>query len=638
MNILKLKIITCFSIFAMIFTACEQDLLIPNVTEQLTHDEPMTPRLVQGNTPHVCATYHPSGHDENHSAKMKIKDIYDNYANNVNFRNNAQVYTVPVIFHVLWKEHEGITYGDIQASQIDRAIEILNADFNQTNDQSFIPQNFLNIAGDSQIKFVLAEKDPNGVCLSEAGISRVESDNVFDGSDVIPCGNSYGSEMQREFHWPRDKYLNIYLVDYISTDEDGDCEADSDSGSTSGYASFPTDVDQSPSLDGIVLNYRNLGDTGEAVDNNDPSLISHEVGHWLNLDHTWGQGAFGTCGNDGIDDTPQTSGNDNDDFPNNCSNYTNNTCGSDDNVHNFMDYACESMFTNGQVAAMRSVLTSSLSDRNNLWSASNLSAVMDCTGGSCATPSTSEITHTEYSTMIYVYALSYNGINHQFRYRVNGGSWVNLPATNSYYSTITNKQANSTYEIQLQLCGNNWSDTVTIGNGGGSCATPSTSEITHTEYSTMIYVYALSYNGINHQFRYRVNGGSWVNLPATNSYYSTITNKQANSTYEVQLQLCDNNWSDTVTIGNSGCSTPSPSISEITHTEYSTLIYVYALSYNGINHQFRYRINGGSWVNLPATNSHYSTITNKQNCATYEIQLKVKCSEWSGTETITTSC
>ena len=538
----------------MIFTACEQDLLIPNVTEQLTHDEPMTPRLVQGNTPHVCATYHPSGHDENHSAKMKIKDIYDNYANNVNFRNNAQVYTVPVIFHVFWKEYEGITYGDIQASQIDRAIEILNADFNQTNDQSFIPQNFLNIAGDSQIKFVLAEKDPNGVCLSEAGISRVESGYVFDGSQAIPCENSYGNEMRREFHWPRDKYLNMYLVNYISLDDDGDCEADSNSdlGSGSGYAFLPTSVDQLPSLDGIVMNYRYLGDTGEAVNNVYPSLISHEVGHWLNLDHTWGRGALGTCGNDGIDDTPQTSGNYSDDFPNNCSNDTNNTCGSDDNVHNFMDYACESMFTNGQVAAMRSVLTSSLSDRNNLWSASNLSAVMDCTGG--------------------------------------------------------------------------------------SCATPSTSEITHTEYSTMIYVYALSYNGINHQFRYRVNGGSWVNLPATTSYYSTITNKQANSTYEVQLQLCDNNWSDTVTIGNSGCSTPSPSISEITHTEYSTLIYVYALSYNGINHQFRYRINGGSWVNLPATNSHYSTITNKQNCATYEIQLKVKCSEWSGTETITTSC
>jgi len=557
MRTLKLKIITCFSIFAMIFTACEQDVLIPNVIEQSSH-EPTTPTLVQGDTPHACATYgesnelkkhYPSGHDENHPAKMKMKDIYDNYANNVNFKNNAQVYTVPVVFHAFWKDYQGTIYGDIQASQIDRAIEILNADFNQTNDQSFIPQNFLNIAGDSQIEFVLAEKDPNGVCLFEAGISRVESNFVFDGSQNIPCGSSYGYHMRDQFHWPTDKYLNIYLVDYISLDNDGDCSADSGSGS--GYALLTADAAQYPNLDGIVLNYHYLGDTGEAVGNVFPSVISHEAGHWLGLNHTWGPGAFGACGNDGIGDTPQTSGNYSNDFPNYCSNGANNTCGSNDNVHNFMDYACESMFTDGQVGVMRGVLTSSLANRNNLWSASNLSAVMGCGGGSCATPSTSEITYTEHPTLIYLYANNYNGVSHQFRYRVNGGSWVNLPVTTSHYSTITNKQANSTYEVQLQLCGNNWSGTVTIGNGGCSTPSPAVSEITHTEHSSLIYVYAQNYNGINHQFRYRINGGSWVNLPATTSHYSTITNKQNCATYEVQLKVECSAWSGTKTITTS---------------------------------------------------------------------------------------
>jgi len=106
--------------------------------------------------------------------------------------------------------------------------------------------------------------------------------------------------------------------------------------------------------------------------------------------------------------------------------------------------------------------------------------------------------------------------------------------------------------------------------------------------------------------------------------------------------LCGDNWSDTKVIrGNGGGddnSCDAPSASDITYGAYSTVIYLYAQSYNGVNHQFRYRINGGAWVEMSATTNYYNTITNVQSCANYEVQLKESCSSWSASKTFSSNC
>ena len=167
------------------------------------------------------------------------------------------------------------------------------------------------------------------------------------------------------------------------------------------------------------------------------------------------------------------------------------------------------------------------------------------TTGSCSTPSTSEITFTEQSTRIYLYANPYYGVTHQFRYRLNGGSWQNFTATTSHYNTITPKQC-GTYEVQLrQKCGSTWSSWsgVKTINTTNCCDAPASSEITFTEQSTRIYLYAHPYYGDTHQFRYRFNNGSWKYFSATTSHYNTITPKQC-GTYKVQLrQKCGSTWS-----------------------------------------------------------------------------------------------
>jgi hypothetical protein len=103
--------------------------------------------------------------------------------------------------------------------------------------------------------------------------------------------------------------------------------------------------------------------------------LSHEVGHWLNLPHTWGStnnpGLASNCGtDDGIGDTPNTIG-----VANFTCNTAQNTCGQIDNVQNYMDYAsCHLMFTEGQKDAMHVALQSSPGGRDNLSTQANLLA------------------------------------------------------------------------------------------------------------------------------------------------------------------------------------------------------------------------------------------------------------------------
>ena len=188
-----------------------------------------------------------------------------------------------------------------------------------------------------------------------------------------------------------------------------------------------------------------------------------------------------------------------------------------------------------------------IGQRNGL-SAGDISTVNTLYSGcetNCSAPTTSEITFTEHSSLIYLYAQPYNGITHQFRYRLNGGAWQNFSATTSHYNTITPKQC-GTYEVQLrQKCGSTWSSWSAIKtiNTTNCCDAPASSEITYTEHSTRIYLYAHPYYGDTHQFRYRFNNGSWKYFSATTSHYNTITPKQC-GTYKVQLrQKCGSTWS-----------------------------------------------------------------------------------------------
>ncbi|MFM7106971.1 MAG: M43 family zinc metalloprotease, partial [Flavobacteriales bacterium] len=258
------------------------------------------------------------------------------------------IYTIPVVFHIIHNNGPE----NISNDQIYDAVAILNRDFRKLNaDTSSIVAAFQDIAADVGVEFALAAKDPNGNC--HPGINRVMSPLTNDGGS---------SDMKALSYWPRDEYMNIWVCAEAGDGVAGFTYNPGDVGGFWGY-----------SEDGIVMRSDYIGAIGTSSEGRSRTL-THEVGHWLNLDHTWGNsnspGDPNNCDmDDNVNDTPNTIGH------TSC-NLSAGTCGSvQDNVQNYMEYSyCSRMFTQGQANRMRAALLSSTADRNQLWTNGNLAA------------------------------------------------------------------------------------------------------------------------------------------------------------------------------------------------------------------------------------------------------------------------
>lgn len=256
---------------------------------------------------------------------------------------SEEIYIIPVVFHVVHNNGEE----NISKEQIENAVSIMTRDYRKQNADTIniIPE-FVSIAADCSIEFRLANIDPNGNCTE--GITRTESPlTVAAGENVKEIAPS----------WPRAMYLNIWVVKSVG-------------GGAAAYAYYPGTADDG--WDGILCTHSYIGSIGTGSIGTS-RVLTHETGHYLNLPHTWGDSndpeLADNCNiDDGIGDTPNTIGH------TTCDLYAV-TCGTLDNVQNYMEYSyCYKMFTLGQKDVMRATLNSSVSERNNLWSLSNLIA------------------------------------------------------------------------------------------------------------------------------------------------------------------------------------------------------------------------------------------------------------------------
>ncbi len=258
-----------------------------------------------------------------------------------NRQSPTDVYVIPLVFHVVHN------YGaeNISDEQIYDAVRILNEDYRKLNaDTSAIVPSFQSIAADAMIEFRLASKDPKGNCTN--GIDRIQSLQTYNGNDEAKLNA-----------WPQNYYLNIWVV---ASMKDG----------VAGYAYYPGAVGgQLTRFDGVIILHDYVGSIGTGSPTRSRAL-THEIGHSLNLPHTWGNtnNPGVACGDDGIQDTPQTNGH------TRC-NLNAKFCNPPiiENVQNYMEYAyCSNMFTQGQISVMRLALESETGGRNNLWQTSNL--------------------------------------------------------------------------------------------------------------------------------------------------------------------------------------------------------------------------------------------------------------------------
>jgi hypothetical protein len=244
--------------------------------------------------------------------------------------------------------HNGEPYGqgsNITDEQILSQITVLNEDFRRLNeDASETLPIFTPVAADTEIEFVLAKQDPEG--LATTGILRVQ------GTRTSWNMNS-DTELKSLSYWPAEDYMNIWVTTL--------------GGGLLGYAQLPVsnlegleDSSNNPFTDGVVIGYNYFGSSAiyPEADLEAPwdlgRTTTHEVGHFLGLRHVWGD--CGCSCDDYVEDTPTQE-----DSTTGCPS-SHESCGSQDMFQNYMDYtddACMNLYTEGQKQRMRIILESS---------------------------------------------------------------------------------------------------------------------------------------------------------------------------------------------------------------------------------------------------------------------------------------
>jgi PKD repeat protein len=269
----------------------------------------------------------------------------------INVLGNAS-YTIPIVFHILHMDGPE----NISDNQVRDALRILNRDFaHQNPDTTEIIQEFKPIADSAGIEFVLATKDPFGNCTN--GIMHYY-DGDTDWNDFSPTIYSHT--------WDPTRYLNVYVVRSITM---------SSGFGAAGYTYFPGTFSPGDNHDAIVVLNNYFASIGTG-DNFLSRVLTHEVGHWLDLYHVFGStnGAGVDCFNDDfVNDTPPTAGYLVCPDPSNPATYQLCNTGVSENFQNYMDYSyCCRMFTQGQILRMHNCLQTPVSGRDNLWSQINL--------------------------------------------------------------------------------------------------------------------------------------------------------------------------------------------------------------------------------------------------------------------------
>jgi len=239
--------------------------------------------------------------------------------------------TIQCVVHVVAKTDEE----NISDAQINSQIEVLNQDYRRKNaDRSKVPDPWSSLAADPNIQFALAKKDPKGKATT--GITRVQTTrDSFGTGDSVKTKAGGGTPP-----WPTDRYLNFWICNL------GD--------GLLGYAQFPGGPAKT---DGVVILFTAFGTKGAASEPfNLGRTATHEVGHWLNLRHIWGD-TNDCSGSDQVSDTPraQMPNYGKPDWPHiSCNNGP-----SGDMFMNYMDYVDDAamfMFTQGQAARMNATL------------------------------------------------------------------------------------------------------------------------------------------------------------------------------------------------------------------------------------------------------------------------------------------
>jgi hypothetical protein len=333
-NLLKISLYAAsFVLVVLSMTNCKKDNL--NTAENVVENEITSAKvlghrcLADENLQQLLETY-----PEMKMERSRIEDFTSKFvANYDKTATSRSVITIPVVFHVVYNT----TAQNISDAQIMSQLKVLNDDFRKLNaDVNKTPTPFKPLATDVEVNFVLAKQDPSGIATT--GIVRKQTTKTsFGNSDAIMFSAQGGSDI-----WDSKNYLNIYCCNYTKG---------------LGYAYYPGTP---ANIDGAVINFKAFGTIGTAqAPYHLGRTVTHEVGHWLNLEHVFGadpKNGDVCSGTDDVADTPNQG----------VANYGVPTfpkisCGNTphgDMFMNYMDYSDDIslyMFTKGQKARMQAL-------------------------------------------------------------------------------------------------------------------------------------------------------------------------------------------------------------------------------------------------------------------------------------------
>jgi len=258
--------------------------------------------------------------------------------------NRRAPYTIPVVVHVV---HNGEAIGvgaNISDAQVLSQIQVLNEDFRRmvgSNGENSHPD-----GADVNVQFCLAQQTPDG-CITN-GINRIDM-SATSTSWSGPGGNT-DTILKPATIWDVSKYMNMWSVNFTDSD-------------LLGFAQFPGGP---ATTDGVVAGYQFFGSDDDpnvtiSGDFNLGRTMTHEVGHYLGLYHTFQGGCAESGGGDFCTDTPAVASSSSN---SSTCNTGNDSCptpiDTPDMVENYMDYSqdsCMNVFTNDQKTRVTFTIT-----------------------------------------------------------------------------------------------------------------------------------------------------------------------------------------------------------------------------------------------------------------------------------------
>ncbi len=307
------KFFLCITVILLLYSCAKKEAPVSSATEQIAVS-----------AKRACASDEVLQREiAENPARQKFLDELETKTKNFTGRRARLAGTlyVGVVVHVVLTNPALVTNAQVQGQ-----IDVLNKDFGKDNKELSNPNVYLagyssGAVADCDIRFYIAQIIRKQTTVTAFSTNDGVKRSNQGGSDAVDAGTK----------------LNMWVCNI--------------GGGILGYAKFPGG---NAATDGVVLNYLSFGtkSTGYSLyDEYDLGrTATHEVGHWFNLHHIWGQR---TCGTDYVDDTPQQDG------PNfGCPPQgLTSQCGNNqlEQWMNYMDYtddACMYMFSGGQKVRM----------------------------------------------------------------------------------------------------------------------------------------------------------------------------------------------------------------------------------------------------------------------------------------------